>query len=51
MDLLNLSVYILVPAVVIFLTLLLLSMLAYGAYSLVRRTAGKRKPGPKEDVS
>ncbi len=48
MDLLNLSVYILVPAVVIFLFLLLVSALGYGAYSLVRRAGRKRQAGRKE---
>ncbi len=49
MDLLNLCVYILVPAVVIFLALLLLCLLGYGIYSLFRQVKKRFKPSRAED--
>ncbi len=48
MDLLNLCVYILVPAVVIFLALLLFCLLGYGIYSLFRQVKKRFKQSREE---
>ena len=48
MDLLNLSIFILVPALVIFLALLTLCLLGYGVFALARRMF-RRSGAPKAE--